>query len=60
MLAIRNFFRNEKVLFRAKVIHFEISKIHTITLHARTSIAIPQKSSSTVFEIPTWNLVVMF
>ena len=29
----------------AKLSHIEISKIHTITLHARTLIAIPQKST---------------
>ena len=32
----KNFFRNEKILFLAKVIESSNRKIHTITLHTQT------------------------
>ena len=39
------FFRMEKYCSLPKLSHFEISKIHTFTLRARTLIAIPRKST---------------
>ena len=59
MAATRNFFRNEKILFLAKVIeHFQIAKIQIIKLHCACELKsrfpenqLQNLSSLTVFEM---------